>query len=206
MPADTGRTQNLPLEASVPVTYPAHRVSIVGDCYGIQVVNVFNVAADQPVLDSAAAVGDAFATAFKPRLASQYNFVEAQAVDMSTETGDTGVYSLATYETGQGGPAGEQGVAVLARWTDTLTGRAYRRGRSFLGPVAAADMNTGQLQMLPTARGQWQTAIDSFVAACIASLIPLQIAHGIKSGAPVLGAVVSGEAALNTGHLDTRRS
>lgn len=190
----------------MPVTYPAHRVSIVGTCYGIQVVNVFNIFGIQSVLDSAETVGLAFGTAFKSRIASQYDFGEAHAVDMETLDGDTATFSLGQFESGSGGPAGEQAVAVLARWTDDLTGRAYRRGRSFLGPVAAADMATGQLSMLPTARGQWQTAIDLFLSEISNSLGTLAIAHGLKSGAPVLGAITSGEAAVNTGHLDTRRS
>lgn len=190
----------------MPVTYPAHRVAIVGSCYGIQVVNVFNVSLTQTVLESAQLVGDAFGTAFKGRLASQYEFGEANAVDMSSTTGDTASYSLASFESGTGGAAGEQAVSLLARWTDDLTGRAYRRGRSFLGPVAAADMNTGQLSMLPTAKGQWQTAIDTFLSEIQTASAQLLIAHGVKSGTVSLGAVLSGEAATETGHLDTRRS
>jgi hypothetical protein len=190
----------------MPVTYPAHRVSVQGTCYGIQVVNVFNVIGFETPLESATAVGLAYGTAFKSRIASQYDFGEAHSIDMSALDGDTATFSMSQFESGDGGPAGEQAVALLARWTDDLTGRAYRRGRSFLGPVAAADMATGQLAMLPTARGQWQTAIDLFLSELANSFGTLAIAHGIKSGSPVLGAVFQGEAAVNTGHLDTRRT
>jgi hypothetical protein len=187
-------------------TYSAHRVSIVGQVYDQQIVNVFNLAAVSDVGDSAQIVGDAFATAFKSRLCSQYEFVAAQAVDMNSTDGPTAQYSLATYESGTGGPMGEIGVSVIARWTDTVTGRAFRVGRSYLGPVASGDVDTGARTVLPTAKGQWQTALDAFLTTLSSSAGVLCIVHGLETPNQQVAPVVSGAIATNTAHLDSRRS
>lgn len=182
----------------------AHRVAIIGDCLGQEIVSVFNVTGHDTALQAATSVGTAYATAFKPALASDYNFGTAYAVDMRVANGETASYDLGVHETGGDGQVGEIGISALIRWTDSSSGRATRSGRTFLGPLASNEYAKGGLTLSTTYRVTLQGLVDDFVEQ-FQGTTALVVVHGAHTATPELGVITAGTVLTNTGHLDTRR-
>ena len=184
--------------------YAAHRVAIQGLAGTQQIVNVFNVAGSSSLIDTVEGMAEAFATHFKPILANEYVFTSASGIDMASPEGDTYTYSMSTYEQGTGGTASEIGVSALISWQDTITGRAYRPGRTFLGPMPSQSVMPLALVLSPSAKSTLQVACNNFLNT-VNTIAELVIVHGmstdIQQTAPITGVSVSGR----VGHLDSRR-
>lgn len=190
-----------------PVIYDAKRVAVRGAIDSIEVVNVFNIRSSFTVADVAQAVGEAFADAFGPLLSNVYAFTDAKAVDMSSVTGETATHSLAAHENGDSSSAVELGLVAILRWQDTISGRGFRPGRSYFGPLPQNAVQNNGRTCAPAYMVDLRAAAEAFLEAITFNIDgDLVIVHGIgtinQQLAPVTGVSVAGL----LGHLDSRRS
>lgn len=187
----------------MPVIYDAVRVSILGTCNGQDIVNVFHV---EPwdIAQAAQIVAEQFVAAFKSELASEYTFVSSSAIDMSSENGANFTYPMSGSEQGTGGVAAEMGTSAIIRWHDTQTGRKYRPGRTFLGPLPVATTTRTGTEIPITDRTRIEGKANDFIEA-MSQVCGLVIVHGISAGAPVIASITSASVSTRTGHLDSRR-
>lgn len=185
-------------------TYAAIRVAVAGTCLGQQIVNVFNVADIGDVDSAAIGVGDAFVDAFDALLPDTYIYDSAHAIDMSTETGGTFTYSLSSNGSGGGTDALEMGVAGIIRWSDTITGRAFRPGRTYIGPFLRVYAGNNGLTINAGGATALQAAATSFLNS-VNSLGSLVIVHGLGKPSQAVAPIVSASIAPNLAHLDSRR-
>lgn len=187
--------------------YGAKRVAVVGTVQGIEVVNVFNVASDFSVASVANGVGNAFAETFKPYIADDYSFGFARAIDMSSATGDAATYDLSTHETGGGAGAVELGLSAVIGWNDTISGRKFRPGRTFLGPVPGNGVNAPGLFINVAYKALLANAAEDFLSALQTNISgELVIVHGMGTVDQQLAVVTSASVSELLGHLDSRRS
>lgn len=185
-------------------TYAAIRVAVLGQVQGQDIVNVFNVAGAGDVQAATVAVGDAYVSAFDSTLPETYTFVSAHGIDMSSAAGGTYTHPLTSGGAGGGSDATEIGLAAVIRWTDTVTGRAFRPGRSFVGPVLRVYVADVGLTLNSGGRTAMQTAADAFLSA-VQVVGELVIVHGLGTANQQVSPVVSASVATNLAHLDSRR-
>lgn len=188
-----------------PAIYAAHRVSVVGVAFGQNIVNVFNAAGYGSSVDAAVGVGTAFAEAWKTILPTSYAFGYANAIDMHTAEGDTSTYSLTSFGTGAGTAATEVGLAAIISWQDTVSGRGFRNGRTYIGPLPASVLASGGLQLGPAYLSTFDAGAASFLANITTSGGTLVVVHGMNTANQQVAPVVEGHTRLNTAHLDSRR-
>lgn len=184
--------------------YAATRVAVIGTVGTQQVVNVFNVAGDANVLDATTAVAEAFGTHFGPWLSSDYVHDSAHGIDMRSAEGGTATVSMTGWETGGGGDALEIGLSGIVRWADTVSGRAFRPGRSYLGPIPRVYCEDVGLRINSGGSTALQTAATGFATALVPDH-PLVIVHGLGRPTQQVAPVVSASVAPGLGHLDSRR-
>lgn len=184
--------------------YSAIRVAVVGKCSGQDIVNVFNVAGSAGITVATQVVGDEFAARFKSVLSNSYAFDHAYGVDMSSPVGATYTYSLVGNGVGGAGASAEVGLAAVIRWQDSISGRGFRTGRTFLGPLPSTSFANTGLETSTAAR----TAINAAAAAFISGVNAfgtLVMPHGVGGPAQQLAPITGAATAVPSGHLDSRR-
>lgn len=184
--------------------YAAVRCAVIGYAGGQQVVNVFNIAGTGGAQEAAGVIGTAYGEHFATMLASQYTFDSVHAIDMSSVDGDTYTFSMGAYGTATGGSAGEIGTSALLKWTDSVTGRAFRPTRSFLGPISRTRVNDLALELLPSDRTAIQAAAQAFLTQVNLGGALVAV-HGLGTPNQQLAPITAVNVPLATGHLDSRR-
>lgn len=189
---------------SMPVTYSAIRCAVIGYAGGQQIVNVFNVAGTAGAGEAATLVGQAYGTNFKARLASQYTFDSVHAIDMSSLEGDTYTYPMVGFGAATGGAAGEIGTCALLRWQDSISGRAYRPGKTFFGPIGKTAVDDLGLELLTGERTAIQSAADLFLDAVNVGGALVTV-HGAGTPGQQLAPIIGVSVPMTTAHIDSRR-
>lgn len=188
----------------MPATYAAIRVAVAGLCAGQQIVNVFNVAGGGDVQEVTEAVGDAYVAAFDSFLPETYTFDSAHGIDMSSATGGTFTHPLTAGGAGGGSDAAEIGLAGIIRWSDTITGRAFRPGRTFIGPILRVYVSDVGLTLNSGGRTALLSAANTFLGA-VNAVGSLVIVHGLGTPGQQVAPVTAAAVATNLAHLDSRR-
>lgn len=189
-----------------PAVYGAIRVAVIGTAMNQTVVNVFNVSGIGSPMAAAEAVGEAFAEAFKPLLSSTYVFQQADAMDMSAIDGGTATHPLTSYESGASTGAVELGLAAHISWVDTVSGRAFRNGRSYVGPLPGMQITNGGMELVPGFTSQYASAGREMIDHVDAEGGALVIVHGMSTPNQQLAVVEDCICKDRVVHLDSRRN
>lgn len=187
------------------VTYGAKRCAVRGTIGDIEVVNVFNVDSSYGVEAVANTVGQAYGNRFGPVLANSYAFGDIRVIDMSDPAGDTATQSLAEFENGDLSSAVEVGLVAVIRWEDSISGRAFRPGRTFFGPLPQSAVQGLGLDLAPSYKALLQAAADGFLTDMGDIDGSLVIVHGMGTPNQQLAPVTGVSVADRLGHLDSRR-
>lgn len=187
--------------------YQAIKVAIIGSCEGQQIVNIFHVDPNADVQGATEGVSAAYIENYKPILSGSYEFVVANGMDMRSADGGTFTVPLTGEETGGGLSTQEVGLAAIVRWSDTVTGRAYRACRTYLGPLPGTDFTRSGLELTAQARVAIQAASSSFLSDVLTNVgSPLVVVHGVAGpNTPLVSTVTGVGVATNSAHLDSRR-